>query len=39
MRRDSIKIEELATHERATMTFALAMTAVFVTMLVLNALS
>lgn len=34
-----VKADELATHDRATMTFGLAMTAVFVTMLVLNAIS
>jgi hypothetical protein len=39
MQPNPIKANELATHDRATMTFGLALTAVFVAMLVLNAIS
>jgi hypothetical protein len=34
-----IKTAEPASHDRATMTFGLALAAVFVTMLILNAIS
>lgn len=36
---NSIKAEELPNHDSATLIFGLAMTAVFVAMLVLNAIS
>ena len=36
---DPIKADELANHDTATLIFGLAMTAVFVAMLVLNAIS